>query len=199
MIISPGAHLDARRAVLGPHHHEQHMDLFFDHYLRGEQNQWTDGTYRVNVLIWVNGPNRYRWEKTWPIPDARKARLFLREASSGSIASRNDGMLSAAAPGKKSQGTPVRYDYSPEAGPFLRTMRQSSQGITRVNQVPYESATVTWTTDPLPVPTEITGKMELDFWAAATAEDTDFIVMVTDVAPDGSSLRPGTDPSAPWP
>jgi predicted acyl esterase len=187
LIISPGAHLDARRAVLGPHHHEQHMDLFFDHYLRGEHNQWVDGTYRGNVIIWVNGPNRYRYEKTWPIPDTREARLYFRDQPSGTIASRNDGSLSAVAPRKNDGSTPASYEYFPDTGPFLRTMRQSSQGMTRVNQVPYESATVTWTTDVLEVPTEVTGKLKADFWAAASAEDTDFVLMVSDVAPDGTS------------
>ena len=188
LLISPGAHMDARRAVIGPHHHEQHMDLFFDHYLRGEQNQWSDGTYRGNVIIWVNGPNRYRYEETWPIPDTRMAQLYFREKQSGSIASRNDGSLSAIARGENQKKVSVSYEYNPETGPFLRTMRQSSQGITRVNQVPYEEATVTWTTDVLEMPTEVTGKFNLDFWASATAEDTDFVLMVSDVAPDGTSM-----------
>lgn len=187
MIISPGAHLDARRAVLGPHHHEQHMDLFFDHYLRGEQNQWTDGTYKGNVLIWVNGPNKYRWEKTWPIPDTRHAKLFLRDVRSGTVASSNDGMLTAAPPAPQQRPFAASYDYHPQTGPFLRVMRQSSQGITRVDQTPFESQVATWTTGRIDAPTEITGKIKLDFWASASAEDTDFVLMVSDVAPDGRS------------
>src|SRR5690606_25673981 len=142
---------------------------------------------RGNVIIWVNGPNRYRYEKTWPIPDTREARLYFRDQPSGTIASRNDGSLSAVAPRKNDGSTPASYEYFPDTGPFLRTMRQSSQGMTRVNQVPYESATVTWTTDVLEVPTEVTGKLKADFWAAASAEDTASVLRVSDVAPDGTS------------
>jgi predicted acyl esterase len=36
-------------------------------------------------------------------------------------------------------------------------------------------------------PTEVTGNIVFDFSAASSAADTDFVLMVTDVAPDGTS------------
>jgi predicted acyl esterase len=185
LLVSPGGHGDARRAVIGPYHHEQHMDLFFDHYLRGEKNQWTDGTYKGDVVIWVEGPNRYRFEKTWPIPDTRAATLYFRAAPSGSIKSLNDGSLSAAAPAASE--TAVSYDYFPEIGPFLKAMRGGGEGVPMVDQKEYEAEALTWTTEPLAAATEITGAIDFSFSAASSAADTDFVLMVTDVAPDGRS------------
>lgn len=51
MFIDPGAHMSARRSIIGPWHSEKHMDLFFQHYLDGEDNAWTDGSYRGDVII----------------------------------------------------------------------------------------------------------------------------------------------------
>ncbi|MEX2569837.1 MAG: CocE/NonD family hydrolase [Gemmatimonadota bacterium] len=185
LLIAPGAHSSARTSVIGAFHHARHMDLFFDHFLRGEENAWSDGTYRGDAVIWINGPDRYRYEQTWPIPDARAARLHLRAASSGSIESLNDGSLIAAPPAPDEAS--VSYDHFPQTGPFLPAMRESSGGLPELNVAPYEAATLTWTTGALEVPTEVTGKIVFDFWASATAEDTDFVLMVSDVAPDGTA------------
>jgi len=64
MMIDGGGHLSARANMLGPYHHATHMDLFFAHYLRGEANAWTDSSiYKDNVLIYVMGPNKFRWKR----------------------------------------------------------------------------------------------------------------------------------------
>jgi putative CocE/NonD family hydrolase len=45
----------------------------------------------------------------------------------------------------------------------------------------------TFTTEPLTVPVEWTGKVRAELYVASTARDTDFIVRITDVYPDGRS------------
>lgn len=185
LLIDPGAHSSARRSIIGPYYHHRHMDLFFDHFLRGARNEWVDGTFGGDAVIWVHGPDRYRYEETWPIPDTRRARLYLGSEKSGSIGSANDGSLVGAAPA--TGVTPVSYDYFPGVGPFLPAMRTSNAGIPAGGLQVHETAAATWTSGQFPVPTEITGTMTLDFWASSTAADTDFVLLVTDVAPDGTS------------
>ena len=203
MLIEGTAHFGARRSILGPWHHETHMDLFFAQYLRGEKNAWSDPkVYKGDVLLWIMGPNKFRWEKTWPLPDTRYAKLYLRAKPSGSIkapprrggqsddpnagASQvKDGSLSAAAP--PADEAPTVYRYFPESGPFLPAARTSNDGWPKVDEAPYETATASWTTEPLTAPTEVTGNIVFDFSASSSAPDTDFVLMVTDVAPDGSS------------
>ncbi|MEX2571561.1 MAG: CocE/NonD family hydrolase [Gemmatimonadota bacterium] len=185
LMLNPGAHSPGRSAINGPYHYDEHLVKFFDRYLRGEDNGFGD---RGSALIFVNGPDQWRYEETWPIPDTRYARLHLTDAASGSIGSLNDGSLSPHAPA--ADASAVNYDYDPDDGPFLPTMRHSGNGgITRVDMRPFEEQVSTWTTGPLDVPTEVTGKYELEFWAEATAEDTDFVLQVSDVAPDGTSTQ----------
>lgn len=204
MLIESGAHFGARTSVMGPWHHETHMDLFFGHYLRGEKNAWSDGkTYRGDALIWIMGPNQFRWEKTWPIPDTNYTKLYLRAQPSGTIKAPTvrgreasdvpgngkpnltEGSVSTAAP--SANEAPMTYRYFPESGPFLATARTQPNGWPTVDEVEYESKTVSWTTDALTSATEVTGNIVFDFSASSSAPDTDFVLMITDVGPDGQS------------
>jgi putative CocE/NonD family hydrolase len=200
LMIDGGPHASARANMLGPYHHATHMDLFFAHYLRGEKNAWTDRKiYKSDALIYVMGPNKFRWEKAWPIPDAKHTKLYLRAKASGTIKqppprrvttespapSPNDGSLSLDAPAADEK--PMLYTYFPENGPFLPTGWTQADGWPKVDQTDYSTKAVSWTTDAMTAPTEVTGNIVFDFSASSTAADTDFVLMVTDVAPDGTS------------
>jgi predicted acyl esterase len=203
LMVDYGGHSSARRNVLGPYHHATHMDQFFGHFLRGEENAWTDSdNYKTDVLLYIMGPNQYRWETTWPIADASNTVLYLRAQASGTIQppegsntavddpnagrfATNDGSLSLSTPAADER--PMRYTYFPENGPFLATGWTQRDGWPKVDQTEFETKAVSWTTDAMTGPTEVTGNIVFDFSASSTAGDTDFVMMVTDVAPDGTS------------
>lgn len=58
----------------------------------------------------------------------------------------------------------------------------------RVDQRLDEVHALTYTTAGLKEPLTLAGPIELHMWAETTATDTDWVVKVTDVAPDGSSM-----------
>src|SRR5665213_965987 len=203
LLIESGAHYGARTSVIGPWHHETHMDLFFAHYLRGEKNAWSDRkTYKGDALIWIMGANKFRWEKTWPIPDTHYTKLYLRANPSGTIkppARRGppsddpeagkpkvaDGSLSATPPATDEAS--MVYRYFPQSGPYLEAMRTTAEGWPKVDETADETKTASWTTGPLTIPTEVTGNIVFDFSASSTTPDTDIVLMITDVWPDGTS------------
>ncbi len=199
LMVDGGPHSSARGNMLGPYHHANAMDLFFAHYLRGEKNAWTDpSVYKDNVLLYIMGPNKFRWEKAWPLPDAKNTKFYLRAKSSGTIKppparpvttenpapEPNDGTLTLTPPA--ADEAPRRYTYFPSKGPFLATGWTQQAGWPTVDQTEFETKAVSWTTDAMTVPTEVTGNIVFDFSASSTA-DNDFMMMVTDVAPDGKS------------
>ena len=51
-----------------------------------------------------------------------------------------------------------------------------------------QSEVRTWTTEPLREPQEWTGEVTAEVWVSSTAKDTDFILRVSDVYPDGRSI-----------
>ncbi len=182
LIIGPWAHTSTDGLL--PYDYTSYQVFWLDHWLKGVDN----GVNREpKVLIYVKGPNVWRFERKWPIPDTHHLRLYLMSSESGTVNSLNDGTLGRKRPGK--HDTAVSYDYSPDTGPFLHTMLDMITGRLVDDQRPEEEFCLTWTTDALGVPTEVTGWVELKFWAATTAEDTDFVVQMTDVAPDGYSTQ----------
>lgn len=186
---APGAPA-RKRLLIGPYAHGWQVE-----FLQELQVQWLDrwlkdadnGADRApRVILYVKGANRWRYEADWPIPDARSVRLFLQPGPSRTIASRNDGAL-AAQPGPG--GDPAVVPYAPGAGPALPVLLSATAGRSPDDQRPDEQQVATWTTAPLPVPTEVTGYPRVELWAASTAADGDLVFSLSDVAPDGRSTQ----------
>ncbi len=166
-----------------PYSNTEYQVMWLDRWLKGIHNG-VDTEPRA--LIYVQGPNQWRFERDWPIPDTHPVSLYLRASASGSAVSLNDGSLSARSPGRDEAA--VSYTYSP-TGPFNQA--NGNGPILAVDQRPNEVHSLTWTSETLDVPTEATGWWSLNFWASASAPDTDFVVEITDVAPDGTSKQVG--------
>jgi putative CocE/NonD family hydrolase len=166
-----------------PYTNVEYQVMWLDRWLKGIKNGVDT---QPRALIYVQGPDPWRFESDWPIPDTHKVKLFLRQRLSGTAISLNDGSLSDDAPrfGEDS----VSYTYSP-AGPFNQA--NGNGPILAVDQRPNEVHSLTWTSEALRVPTEATGWWSLVFWASVNAPDTDFVVEITDVAPDGTSKQVG--------
>jgi putative CocE/NonD family hydrolase len=162
--------------------------LWFDRFLKGIRNgidTWP------RALLYVPGPNQWRFEDDWPIPDEASTKLYLDPAKSGSAQSPNDGTLAKAAPAAKSP--PTTYDYVPAdaIGPATLFANEQGQeaGGSAPDQRPFEPLRMTWTTAPLKKATEVTGTVTVDFWASSTIGDPYFAARLVDVAPDGSALQ----------
>ena len=183
---APGAH---KRLFLGPYGHGWHTAViqelqiqWLDHWLKGVAN---GADTAPRVIIYVKGANRWRAEPDWPLADAHATRLHLSALRSDTIASRNDGALTAQA---FRLGEPAVLPYSPDTGPFLPAML-STRGRVGIDQAPDEAQVLTWTSAKMTVATEVTGYPKLSFWAAASAADADVVAQLTDVAPDGTSQQ----------
>jgi len=183
-----------KKLVVGPTGHPTPVGCYtalalpwMDRWLRDAENN----ADRDRVLIYVQGPNRWRAESEWPLPDARVTRLYLRDRRSDSLPGPHAGTLDLAGP---ADDLPFGVTYRPDSGPFLKTMLSSGLGAAApaerrlsLNQAPDEQRTATWTSPPLSEPTEITGTANLILWAASSGTDADFVINLTDVSPDGTS------------
>ncbi|MFT3802016.1 MAG: CocE/NonD family hydrolase [Burkholderiaceae bacterium] len=183
MIWGPDAHGTMLKDVQ-PWSFFEYQAMWMDRHLRGIDNGVGSNG---QALIYVQGPDQWRTESQWPIPDTQAVRLHLRADRSGSIGSINDGSLQPAAPADAAGAATISY--SEQAGPFLPTLLSSSQGRYKADQRPVETRALTWTTRQLPVATEVTGRARLAFWASIHGQDADFVVQLTDVAPDGTSTQ----------
>lgn len=169
-------------ADFGPEAAMQYTALqvrWFDYHLRGVDN----GIMKTPpVRIFVMGVNKMRDENEWPIARAVETRYYLSSAHSGTIDSLNDGTLSRQPPADDAAD---KYEYDPKnpapsIGGDLFTEPMGPR-----DHRPADRRSLTFTTAPLPEDMEISGPGSAELYVSSTADDTDFVVTLVDVHPDG--------------
>ncbi|TDI35322.1 MAG: CocE/NonD family hydrolase [Acidobacteria bacterium] len=154
---------------------------WFDYHLKGIDNGIMD---EPPVRIFVMGDNVYRDENEFPLARTDYQDFYFRAGKSGSIDSLNDGVLSREAP---TEEPPDIYEYDPRnpvpsIGGDLFVQPNGAR-----DHRPAGKRSLTYTTSVLTSPVEVTGLPKLVFYASSSAVDTDWVVTITDVHPDGYS------------
>lgn len=160
-----------------------HMIDWFDHYLKGVDNGIErEPIVRYYVMGAVGEPgapgNQWRVADDWPVP-ATPTDYFLhgRGGLSTEIPAAN-----AVVPEERSTSL-LADPYHPAEIPGTRF-----PGARDARSFESQSEVRTFSTGPLPEPVEWTGRVEAELFVTSTAKDTDFIVRISDVYPDGRSI-----------
>lgn len=162
---------------------------FFDRYLKQAEN----GIDREpKGRIFVMGDNEWRDVEDWPLPETVWTRYYLHSGGQAN-SSRGDGRLSMEAPSAAAgePGAVDRYKYDPaDWVPFL-TDGTSSQigGPDDYAEVHLRGDVLIYDTGVLEADLEVTGPIRAELYAASSAPDTDFMVKLLDVHPDGFVQR----------
>ncbi len=160
---------------------------WFDHYLKGVDN----GIDREPpVEIFYMGINQWRHEQDWPIPGTKYTPYYI--ASGGSANSdKGNGGLSASQP---SGAASDQFEYDPNnpvptvggnnccgtptlAGPKDQRAVESRKDI------------LVYTGQPLDQPLAIAGPVKMKLFASTDGPDTDWVVKLIDVHPNGFSMN----------
>lgn len=155
---------------------------WFDHWLRGAQNQVINGP---NVRLFLMGENRWLEMEAWPPAEAVYTPLYLQRGSGPSATSLNNGGLSFELPGAGSM--PDSYTYDPD-DPILSLGVHPTEPI-GIYQEGLEGRMLTYTSEPLAEPLVIIGPVRATIYASSSAPDTDWRVLLCDVEPDGRSRK----------
>ncbi|MFM7073548.1 MAG: CocE/NonD family hydrolase [Planctomycetota bacterium] len=163
---------------------DDHMLRWFDHHLKGVNN----GADKDNtVRYYVMGPlgeqrtigNEWRTATDWPIA-ARATPYYLAAG----------GQLDVEAP-----ATPEQTDSAASRTTFRADPLKPNEipargfpGAADARDFEKQSEVRSFTTPPLTEDVEWTGKVRAELLVSSTAPDTDFIVRVSDVYPDGRSI-----------
>ncbi|WP_155287785.1 CocE/NonD family hydrolase [Lacticaseibacillus zhaodongensis] len=150
----------------------QHM-RWFDHFL----NDLDNGITAEDPVEYYT-MNDGRWHTADHFEDANGRTQWFLDAQ--------DQSFKQTVPAAASQ----KYDYDP-AQPTPQLVDVSSNEFAFPNdyaQVEAGSDVVSFTTEPLTTPLTITGWFKVHFFARSSAVDTDWVVRLTDVTPDGKSL-----------
>lgn len=154
---------------------------WFDHWAKDAEIGVMD---EPPVRIFVMG------REDWIIPGTQHTNFYLHGGTSGSANSLNDGTLSTVPP--HGAENPASYTYDPAN--LVPSRGGNTQTIPNgaFSQRDVEVRCLTFTSEPLTEEIEATGHVSAVLYAASSALDTDWVVRVTDVHPDGHS-RPIAD------
>ena len=156
---------------------------WFDFWLKGIDNGIMD---EPPVQIFVMGDNTWRQEKEWPPARAVPTDYYLRAgAVSRPVHSLNDGGLATVMPGSDEKSASFRYDPRKPLPTIGGDTRFGEEGPRDQSEV--EKGSLTYTSDPLVREVEVTGYPEVTLHVSSNAPDTDFVVILADVSPDGKS------------
>ena len=147
----------------------QMADDWFGHWLKGESTgveEWPP------VQLFVMGANRWRAEEGWPPAGAEYTDYYLH----------GGGRL---APRPPSDDPPDSYDYDPRDPVMTLYSPPGQQEPQDQRALDGRRDVLTYQTDPVEEPVEVTGPITVHLWAASSAPDTDFVVKLMDVRPDG--------------
>ncbi len=153
---------------------------WFDFHLRGIDN----GIMKEPpVRIFVMGLNKMRDENEWPIARAIPVKFYPTAARSGTIDSLNDGTLSRQMPPANEKADVYEYDPKNPAPSIGGDLFEDPMGAQ--DHRPADQKSLTFTTTPLAEEMEISGPGAIDLYVSSTADDTDFVVTLLDVHPNG--------------
>jgi uncharacterized protein len=196
LIVGPWAHTwwgsDFPERSFGERGDKDVFDLtgctvhWFDHHLKRVDNGFTS---EKPVRIFVMGPNIWREEDDWPLPDTQFTKFFLHSDGRANTAG-GDGVLSTDPPGDE-HGDVYLYDPRspvPTIGgqTLLPPARMpKTQGPMDQRALSGRTDVLTYVTPPLERELEVTGPVELVLFVSSSARDTDFTGKLIDVHPDG--------------
>lgn len=157
---------------------DAHMIRWFDFHLKGKDNGvMQDPTVRYYVMGAVgekDAPgNEWRTAPDWPV-----------KATDTPYHLRAGGTLSAKTPDEEASSTAFAADPKNPA----KIPAGGFPGAKDARAFEKQEDVRTFTSEVLAEPVEWTGKVKAELFVSSTAKDTDFIVRVSDVYPDGRSI-----------
>ncbi len=196
-----GATSEARRPtlVIGPWHHGANartedgfdygpsaiFDLngyvarWFDHFLKGVDNGVTADP---PVFVFVMGPNEWRGVADWPLPGTQWTKYYFQSGGRANSL-KGDGVLTTTPPGVEGSAS---YTYDP-ANPTISAFGDHGHipGAVDTRLSALGDDVLVYQTPVLTEDLQVIGPIEAKVFAATSARDTDWMVRLIDVHPNG--------------
>jgi putative CocE/NonD family hydrolase len=194
------------RVLMGPWSHEEEVETFrgevdfgpqsvtvirdhelafYDRFLRDLDGDWDD---RPPLELFVMGANEWRGEREWPLAGTEFTPWFLRRG----------GVLCLEEPRPDEPGDSFAYDPAdpvPTIGGVNSVLTMTQGAETPILPGPRDQRVLearhdvlSYTSDVLERDLEVVGPVEMALYAVSSAKDTDWIVRLSDVYPDGRAI-----------
>lgn len=190
MVVGPWEHIinrhrEAAGVDFGPEaiiDWDGYVFRWFDYHLKGVDNGVLNDP---PVHIFVMGRNQWRAAKDWPLPETQFTKFYL-HSQSGANSSAGDGTLNTQPP----QAEPSdHYVYDPnDPTPSAGFTNGHIDGPRDISKSAERDDVLVYDTDVLTEDVEVIGPITAKLYAATDRGDTDWMIRLSDVHPDGRSL-----------
>lgn len=151
---------------------------WFDYWLKGEENGVMD---TEPVRLFIMGANVWRNEAEWPLGRAVHTEMYLQSNGDANTPEGN-GSLSGT---NSVAEIPDHFTYDPR-DPVMTLYNENGHDEPHdLRVLNHRRDVLVYQTEPLDQPLEVTGYPVMTLFAASDAPDTDFIVKLVDVHPEG--------------
>ena len=190
MVIGPWEHIINRhRVAAGVDFGEQaiidwdgYVLRWFDYHLKGIDNGVLQDP---PVHVFVMGRNEWRAAQDWPLPQTQYVKYYLRSGGQAN-SSDGDGLLSTDPPGDEPRDQYVYDPHNPTpSAPFTNGHIDGPRDISKSAM---RSDVLVYDTPVLTEDVEVVGPITARLFAATSGRDTDWMIRLADVDPDGRSL-----------
>ncbi len=145
---------------------------WFDHWLKNVDN----GVEKeAPVRLFLTGENRWIEMPDWPPRDAREKRIYLGDG----------GTLDFSLPEGEIGSTSYTYDPANPAPTLGGSVAPPFPGVRDQRPLSGRPDVLTFTSSPEKQRLQVAGRIIADLWVSSSAPDTDFVVRLIDVYPDG--------------
>lgn len=157
---------------------------WFDHWLKGRENGIMTGSA---VRIFLMGKNEWQDQQDWPLPGTEFVKYYLKSRG------RANSLFGSGAisPQPAESDPPDHYSYDPaNPVPFIMESTYAQLGgPDDYRPVERRDDVLVYTSETLETPEVICGPVHAHLYASSSATDTDFMVKLLDVWPDGFAQR----------
>jgi putative CocE/NonD family hydrolase len=188
LIIGPWGHLNIGEREIGELDFgpDAALDIntirldWYDYWLKGIHNDVMEGP---PVRLFLMGENRWIEMDNWPPPDVDYQPVYFREGNGGSRESLNNGVLAFDKP--ENAERPDSFVYDPEDP--VPSLANDIDAVP-MDYRSLEGRMLTYTSEPLEQPIRVVGPVKAALYGLSSVPDTDWVVRLCDVWPDGRSM-----------
>ena len=190
MVVGPWQHIinrhqEAAGVDFGPQaiiDWDGYVLRWFDYHLKGIDNGVLNDP---PVHVFVMGRNQWRAANDWPLPETQFTRFYL-HSQRGANSTSGDGTLDTHPPKVE---PPDRYVYDPHSPtPSAAFTNGHIDGPRDISKSAGRQDVLVYDTTELTEDMEIVGPISARLFAATSRRDTDWMIRLSDVHPDGRAL-----------
>jgi len=158
---------------------------WYDSILRGQANGVAQ---EKPVRYFVMGKNAWAEADSWPPAGAHETKYYLQSSGKANSSHGDGGLNASVASAQQGHDEFVEDPDNPVptlGGQLCCDARHLAVGIQDQQKDEARQDVLVYSTPPLTHDLNVTGPVHAELYVSSTAPDTDFVAMLTDVAPDG--------------